>query len=324
MSKNLYDVLGVSKSSSEAEVKSAYRKLARKYHPDLNKDDKNAAEKFKEISCAYDILGDKEKRKKYDNNEIDAEGKPTGFGAGFGANGSYEGNPFGSGFGGRGGSYRSYSASGNPFGNGGFESSGFDFSSLFGEDIMSQFGGGKTRGGGFNYGAPQKGQDFAYTMNVAFLDAALGAEKSISLNGKNINVKIPSGTENGQTLRLKGLGNPSLNGGENGDVLITVHIEPHPYFKNEGLNILLEMPISIKEAVLGAKITVPTLSGKVKVTVPPYSSSGEKLRLKGKGIKSKNGQGDEIITIKIMAPRTPNKVLEQALAEMSDTAVRSF
>lgn len=305
MNKNLYDVLGVSKAASESEIKSAYRKLARKYHPDLNKDDKNAAEKFKEISAAYDILGDKEKRQKYDNQEIDAEGKPTGFGAGFG------GNPFG------GGTYRTYSSGGrNPFG-----ASGFDFSSLFGDDIMSQFTGGSH---GFEYGGLQKGQDFSYTMKVDFLDAAQGAEKAVNLSGKNINVKIPSGTENGQTLRLKGLGGVSPNGGENGDVLITIKINPHPYFKAEGLNVLLDLPISIKEAVLGAKITVPTISGKVKVTVPPYSSSGEKLRLKGKGIKIKGRQGDEIITLKIMAPQAPDKHLEQALKEVADTAVRTF
>lgn len=309
MSKNLYDVLGVSKSSSEAEIKSAYRKLARKYHPDLNKDDKNAAEKFKEVSCAYDILGDKEKRRKYDNNEIDSDGKPTGFGAGYG-NG-FSGNPFG------GGSRSSYS--GNPFGGAG----GFDFSSIFGDDIMSQFG-GRSGHGGFGYGGPQKGQDISYTMNVDFLDAARGAEKKVSIGGKNLNVKIPAGTENGQTLRLKGLGSAGANGGENGDVLITLNVGSHPYFKNESGNILLDLPISMKEAVLGAKITVPTINGKVRVTIPPYSSSGEKLRLKGKGVPNKSGQGDEIITLKVMAPQKPDKILEQALAEMTDTAVREF
>lgn len=311
MNKNLYDVLGISKNASDAEVKSAYRKLARQYHPDLNKNDKNAAEKFKEVSCAYEILGDKEKRKKYDNNEIDAEGKPTGFGAGFGQ-GGFEGNPFG------GGTYRTYQhAGGNPFGG------GFDFSSLFGDDIMSQFGGGGARGG-FGFGRPQKGQDVAYTMNVSFLDAALGVEKSIELNGKKIQVKIPAGTEDGQTLRLKGLGYAGAAGGMNGDALITVKVGTHPYFQMEGQNVLLDLPISVKEAVLGAKITVPTLSGKVKVTVPPYSSSGEKLRLKGKGITKGKTTGDEIVTLKIMTPQKPDKALEKALSDITDTAVRTF
>lgn len=307
MSKNLYNVLGVSKSASEAEIKSAYRKLARKYHPDLNKEDKTAAEKFKEVSCAYDILGDKEKRKKYDNNEIDADGKPTGFGAGFGSGG----NPFGQGF-----NAGKYSSS-NPFGGAG----GFDFSSIFGEDIFSQFSGGSSKGG---YRAPQKGQDVSYTLDVDLLDVAKGAEKNIFLNGKNINVKIPAGTEDGQTLRLKNLGSPSYNGGANGDALITIKVRPHQYFKIDGVNILFDLPISIKEAILGAKVTVPTISGKVNVTIPPYSSSGEKLRLKGKGVDNGKTKGDEIITLKIMSPKTPDKNLEKALSEIEDTTVRTY
>ena len=312
--KDLYDVLGVSRSSSDEQIKSAYRKLARKYHPDLNKDDKNAAEKFKEVSAAYEVLGDKEKRKKYDAGEIDADGKPTGFGAGFSG-----ANPF------SGGEYRTYSSSENPFGAG-----GFDFSSIFGDDIMSAFAGGakKRSARGANYnpfsGAAQKGQDISYTLNVDFLDVAKGAEKKVNIGSKSVNVKIPAGFEDGQTLRLKGMGNPSSNGGESGDVLITIRVSEHPYFKKEGLNILLDLPISFKEAVLGAKITVPTLTGKVKITVPPYSSSGEKLRLKGKGIASKNATGDEIITLKIMAPLQENKVLEQVLSEMGDVPQRNF
>ena len=271
--KDLYQILGVAKTASDSEIKSAFRKLARKYHPDLNKDNKEAAEKFKEVNAAYEILGDKEKRKKYDNNEIDDEGKPTGFGAGsYGAYSGGAGNPFGGGFAG---------GTGN-----------FDFSSIFGEDI--------------------------------FLSAALGAEKSVSLQGKNINVKIPAGTTDGQTLRLKGLGMASPNGGPNGDVLITLNVSKHPYFEADGLNVLLEVPISIKEAVLGGKITVPTISGKVAVTIPPYSSSGEKLRLKGKGIKGRNGQGDEIVTLRIVVPQTPNPALEKALADLPESVVRTF
>ena len=312
MNKNLYHVLGISKDASEAEIKSAYRKLARKYHPDLNKDDKSAAEKFKEVSCAYDILGDKEKRKKYDNGEIDCDGKPTGYGAGFG---------------GAGGNYQSYSyGGGNPFGAGGFGGSagGFDFSSIFGDDIFSQFGGAAQGGFSGRGRRPRKGEDINYTMQIDFLTAAQGAEKTVSLNGKSINVKIPAGTQNGQTLRLKGLGQPSLSGGEAGDVLITMNVGGHPYFSADGLNILLELPITMKEAVLGAKVTIPTISGKVAVNVPPYSTSGEKLRLKCKGIKSKSGQGDEIVTLKIVAPKIKNAELEKALAGLPDENVRTF
>lgn len=316
MSKDLYSVLGVAKTASESEIKSAYRKLARKYHPDLNKDNKEAAEKFKEVSCAYDILGNKEKRQKYDNQEIDAEGKPTGFGAG--------------GFGGDGGFYSAYGNAGNPFGQG-FRSTrssngaeGFDFSSIFGEDIFSQFTGGNAQG--FRGGArrPRKGEDINYTMKIAFLDAALGVEQKVIIGGKNINVKVPSGTADGQTLRLKGLGQPSLNGGENGDVLITLNVQPHPYFKADGNDVHIELPISVKEAVLGAKVTVPTISGKVAVTIPPYSDSGEKLRLKGKGIKSKSKTGDEIITLKIVTSKSKSPALEKALSETPDVDVRSF
>lgn len=300
MVKNLYDVLGVNKSATAAEIKSQYRKLARKYHPDLNKDDKNAAEKFKEVSAAYDILGDKDKRQKYDNNEIDAEGKPTGFGAGgFGAGGFGTGNS----------GYQTYS-------DAGFDGAGFDFSSLFGEDVFSQFGGGS----GFSQRS-RKGQDIAYSLDVDFLDAAKGAEKNIIMNNKQLNIKIPAGTVSGQVLRLKGQG---MSGSPNGDALITINVKSHPYFRAEGKDILLDLPISMKEAVLGAKIVVPTISGKVYVTIPPYSSSQEKLRLKGKGIKTKSGIGDEIINLVVVIPKTKNSELETALKNMSDENLRTF
>jgi DnaJ-class molecular chaperone len=307
MVKNLYDILGVSKTATATEIKSQYRKLARKYHPDLNKDNKEAADKFKEVSAAYDILGDKDKRQKYDNNEIDADGKPTGFGAG----GGYGFNSDGG--------YHTYT-------NGGFNAGGFDFSSLFGEDIFSQFGAGGRgfNSSGFGRQAPQKGQDVAYSLDVDFLDAAKGAEKSLKMNGKQINVKIPAGTQSGQVLRLKGQGYASVNGGESGDALITINVKSHPYFKADGNNILLDLPISMKEAVLGAKVIVPTISGKVSVTVPAYANGGEKLRLKGKGMKTKTGSGDEIVTLVIVSPKTKSKALEEVLSSLPDENVRSF
>lgn len=309
MTKDLYNILGVSKNAAENEIKSAYRKLARKYHPDLNKDNKDAAEKFKEISCAYDILGDKEKRKKYDNKEIDADGKPTGFGAGgFGGE-----NPFGN------GGYQSYGS--NPFGGG----ASFDFSDIFGSDIFSKFGkeGSSPFGNGFSntqYSRARKGNDINYTMKIDFLTAVNGDSKSVMINGKNINVKIPSGTVDGQTLRLKGLGEQSYSGGANGDVLITLNVEKHPYFTLEDKTILMDLPITLKEAILGAKITVPTISGKVALNIPPYASSGDKLRLKGKGVKG----GDQIVTLSVIMPKQKNSSLDELLKTIPDENIRTF
>ncbi len=296
MVKNLYEILGVSKSATANEIKSQYRKLARKYHPDLNKDNKEAAEKFKEISSAYDILGDKDKKAKYDNNEIDEAGKPTGFGAGGFGNGGFNNSGF-------------YSDSG---------AQGFDFSSIFGEDIFTQFG-------GQGFGArSQKGEDVAYSLDVDFLDAVKGASKSIFLKDKQINVKIPAGTTSGQVLRLKGQGKSSLYSKVSGDALITINVRKHPYFRAEGNNIFIDLPISMKEAVLGAKVVVPTIDGKVSVSIPPYSSSGEKLRLKGKGIKTSKEIGDEIINLVIMSPKTKNKELEGVLEKTNEEILRTF
>lgn len=311
MGKDLYAILGVSKTATKADIKSAYHKLARKYHPDVNKDNPRAAEKFKEISAAYDILGDEAKRAKYDNNEIDADGKPTGFGAGFGGQGGFGqgGNPFG----GANGFYYT-SASG---GKGGAD---FDFSSIFGDDISSIFGGAAGRG----RSRARKGEDIAYTMKVDFLDAVRGSEQQVNIGGRNINVKIPAGTTNGQTLRLKGLGKTGHMGGENGDVLITLNVTPHPYFALDGQNVTMDLPITMKEAILGAKIVVPTIDGNVAVKIPPYAGSGEKLRLKGKGLNNFRGVGDQIITLKIVSPRTKNAELEKVLEKMPDENVRSF
>ena len=303
MKKDLYQILGVSKSATEAEIKSAYRKLARKYHPDVNKDNKELADKFKEIGSAYDVLGDKEKRAKYDRGEIDADGKPTGY-----AN-----------FGGAGGG-------GNPFG-GGFDAGGFDFSSIFGDDVFSQFtgGGGFSRSGyGRSAKRAQKGPDISCNMKVDFLSAVNGAEKKVMIMGKNINVRVPAGTVDGQTLRLKNMGQSGINGGVNGDVLINLSVEKHEYFKAEGANILLDLPISMKEAILGAKVMVPTISGNVVISIKPYSSSGDKLRLKGKGMKTKTGFGDEIITLKIMAPLEKDEKLEKVLEEIKKDNFRKF
>lgn len=316
MAKDLYSVLGVSRSATKAEIKSAYHKLARKHHPDVNKDNAESAEKFKEISAAYDILGDADKRKKYDNKEIDESGKPTGFGAGYGSGGgSAGGNPFGGG----GGFYSSSSQNG----------ADFDFSSIFGDDIFSAFTGGgaggrKSSGFGSNARRQRKGEDIAYTMKVDFLSAVKGSDQQVSLGGRSINVKVPAGTVDGQTLRLKGLGKPGHFGGENGDVLITLNVGKHPYFSVDGSNIVMELPISLKEAILGAKIAVPTIDGQVAVKVPPYASSGDKLRLKGKGLKTSRDIGDQIMTLKIISPKKKSADLEKVLENLPDEDLRTF
>ena len=157
-----------------------------------------------------------------------------------------------------------------------------------------------------------------------FLDAAKGAEKSIMMNGKRLNVKIPAGTASGQVLRLKGQGFAGVNGGTDGDALITINVRSHPYFRTEGKNIVMDLPVSMKEAVLGAKVIVPTISGKVSVKIPAYSSSGKKLRLKGKGIKTGDSAGDEIINLVIMAPKAKDAGLEAALNNLPDEQLRSF
>ncbi len=306
MAKNLYDTLNLKKSASDAEIKSQYRKLARKYHPDLNKDDKTASEKFKEISSAYEILGDKDKRGKYDNNEIDAEGKQTGFGATGGFNGFGGGKQGGfNGFGGG----QSYS---------GFNAGGFDFSSLFDYDDndLGMFANGGRRN--------TKGKDEAFSLDVDFLDAVKGAEKNIIMNNRQLNIKIPAGTNSGQVLRLKGQGAKSPYNGASGDALITINVGEHKYFKSEGANILLDLPISFKESILGAKIIIPTITGKVYLNIPPYSSSGDKLRLNGKGIKLKNKLGDQIINILIVAPKNKDVNLENILINSVDENIREF
>lgn len=303
---DLYQVLGVSKSASATEIKKAYHKLARTCHPDVTKNDPKAAEKFKEISSAYDILGDVKKRAQYDAGEIDEQGKPRapfGFGGTSGGYGQYSGNPFGAG--------------GNPFGAGGrtytYSSSddaggfgGFDFADLFGgaggaggfADIFSSMG----RGGARRAQSQPQGQDVSYSLTIDFTLAMTGGDTSVRLsNGKQIKVKIPAGIAEGATLRLRGQGQ---NGG---DALIKINIASHPIFKRSGYDVEMTLPITLKEAVLGAKVTIPTLTGKVALSIPANTSSDKVLRLKGKGA---TGKGDLLVRVQILLPDKPDKALE--------------
>ena len=305
-----YIVLGVAKTAKPEEIKSAFRKLAKKYHPDQNQDDPKAQAKFAEINQAYEIVGDKERRGQFDRGEIDAEGKqrvPHGF-EGFAGGG---GDPF-AGFGG-GGRHRT----------GGFEfrSSTAGNSGFGAEDILSSlFGEGAGMGGGGFGGArragPRRGIDLQATIDIS-LEQAAGAEKveAIFPNGKRLAIKLPSAVENGQTIRLKGQGE-EIVGGTPGDALVTVRFKPHPKFRVEGRDIHVDLPVQLRDAVLGSREEVETLNGRVAVKVAPWTSSDRVLRLKGKGLPKKpDGHGDLFAHVRIMLPEDHDPALEALLRE---------
>ncbi len=284
-----YTVLGVPKSADADEVKKAYRSLAKKFHPDQNKTDPKAKEKFSEANSAYEILGDEKKRGQFDRGEIDAEGKPRfqGF-DGFAAGGrrrhpgaqEYENN-FAAG------------GAGGPRGGAGFDPS----------DIFADFFGGG-RGRGRPRGAP-KGEDLQGSVTVSLLEAVMGGSARVALaNGRTLEVKIPAGIEEGKQIRLKGQGNPGVMGGEPGDALVTVRIAKHPWFRVEGRDVRLDLPITVYEAVLGGKVQVPTLGGAVEMTLPPGSNSGRTLRLRGKGLPAvgTTPAGDLFVTLRVTLP----------------------
>lgn len=313
-----YDVLGVSKAAGEAEIKSAYRKLAKKLHPDANKHDPKAASRFAELNAAYEIVGDEEKRKAFDRGEIDAEGKPRfrgfeGFGAGAGprspGGSHFENFTFGpDGF---------QRATGGGFGGAGFEDL---LRGMFG-----RAGGGGPRGFGGtqfepeDFGAPATGQDLHATLTIGLAEAAKGSKARVALpTGKEIEVKIPAGIADGQQIRLKGQGWPSPHG-KAGDALITVNVTPHPLFRPDGVDLRLELPITLYEAVLGGKVRVPTLDGTVELAVPANTNSGRTFRLKGKGLKSKSGQGDLLATVRIMLPDTDDEALKSLMQTWRET-----
>jgi DnaJ-class molecular chaperone len=280
MAEDLYSVLGVAKTARAAEITKAYRKLAKKLHPDLNPGDKAAEEKFKKISAAYGIVGDEEKRGRYDRGEIDASGQET-------QQQRYYREYAG---GAEGARYRS---------SAGFEDIGA-FSDLFG-DLFGERGGARAGAGGRRFS--MRGQDAHYRLDVDFLDAVNGTKTRITLpDGGTLDVTIPPGVTDGQVLRLRGKGNPGLGEGEPGDALIEIGVKPHPVFKREGDDIVVEVPITFDEAVLGGKVEVPTIGGRVFATVPPGANTGQTLRLKGRGIKSKGGTGDQLVKLSVVLP----------------------
>lgn len=302
--RNPYDILGVPRTASEADIKKAFRKLAKTYHPDRNANDPKAKDKFAEVNAAYEILGDAQKRAQFDRGEIDAEGKPRfqGF-EGFGA---------GRGGGARGEDFAGFNfgfSGGGPFG-GRRRAPGGDaeddiFSQLFGEAFRSASEGGRrTRAR-----APQKGEDVKATLTVTLEEAANEAKKRIRLpTGRDVDVVIPKGVADGQVIRLRGLGQ-GAPGVEPGDALLTIRIAPHERFTPEGSNLRLRLPIEIEEAVLGGTIRVPTLTGAVEMAIPPLTNSGRTLRLRGKGLPGKNGNGDLLVTVEIKLPEVVDEDL---------------
>jgi len=311
-----YTILGVSKGASEAEIKSAYRKLAKKLHPDANKHDAKAASRFSELNAAYEIVGDDKKRKAFDNGEIDAEGKPRF--RGFEGTGAQPGGGFGPG--------ASHFESFN-FGPDGFQRRGGGGGGGFEDLLRGMFGGRAAPGGGRHFepedfGAPAGGQDLNASLTITLLDAAKGTKTRVHLpTGKDVEVKIPAGIASGQQIRLKGQGWPSASG-RAGDALITVNVAPHPVFKPDGDDLRLELPITLYEAVLGGKVRVPTLDGAVELAIPPGTNSGRTFRLKGKGLKAKDGPkgatGDLLATVRVMLPEHADDELKELMKKWRD------
>jgi DnaJ-class molecular chaperone len=297
-----YEVLGVPRGASAAAIKSAYRKLAKKHHPDSNNNDPKSAARFSEINTANEILGDEDKRKQFDRGEIDAEGKPRfqgfpGGGGGRGGPGGFETHTF-----------RSGGGPGGGFGGGGFEDI---LNSMFGGAGRGQRGQGGGSPFDFETGGIGLDLDVTVAMTVTLEEAVNGAEKRMRLpNGRELNVKVPAGVSAGQQIRLKGQGE-TAQGHRPGDLLITVNIAPHAFFKVDGLDLRVDLPISLYEAVLGGKVRVPTLGSAVELSLPKNTSSGRTFRLKGKGLPKAGGvPGDLFVTTRIMLPDGNDAELE--------------
>ena len=302
MSDNPYEILGVQKDASEKDIKAAYRKLAKSLHPDLNPGDAEAEARFKAVTAAYDLLGDKEKRARFDRGEIDASGTET------------PQNPY----------YRQYAGDGAQhqyYSNQGFSDFGDEsdfFEELFGQARRHQRSQRSRSGAG---GAAFRGADIRYRLTVDFMDAALGAKRRVTMpDGVALDITVPAGVNDGQVLRLKGKGMPGRGGGPAGDAYVTVEVAPHALFRREGKDIMIDLPISIDEAVLGGKVTVPTIHGKVTVPVPAGSNTGRTLRLKGKGVKAARDTeaGNQFVTLKIVLPEDIDDELKDFMKTWRD------
>ncbi len=282
-----YKVLGVSKSASQQDIKSAYRKLAKKLHPDANPGNEKVADQFKAVSAAYNIVGDEKARGQFDRGEIDANGQPRA---------TY-------GFGGAGGGHQA----------------GSDFFGGGGDDIFSEIFGNFRQGRGRQSRGPAKGRDQTFGIDVTFVEAATGGTRRLTMGegGKTLDVKIPAGITSGKQIRLKGQGEAGSNGGPAGDILINVSVQDHPVFSRDGSNVIVELPISLPEAVLGAKVAVPTVDGTVNLKIPAGSNTGSTLRLKGKGIAGK-ARGDQLVRLKVVLPEKQDDELQDWVAKWSE------
>ena len=288
MTEELYEVLGVKKDASNADIKKAHRSQAKKHHPDLNPGDKASEETFRKVQAAYNVLSDEEKRRRYDAGEIDAEGKekPRQF-------------------------YREYADAGgdHPYASSaGFDDLGDIFSEIF---RAQQHGGEKAH-------IRMQGGDIGYRMEVSFMEAVNGATKRVTMpDGKTLDITIPAGHHDGQILRLRGKGMPGLGGGSAGDAHIEVYVKPHRTFRRRGGDILVELPVALNEAVLGAKVNVPTARGPVSMSIPPGSNTGDILRIKGKGVAAhgKHTAGDQLVTLSVVLPKKTNAELTAFLQE---------
>jgi len=300
-----YSILGVSKGADEKAIKSAYRKLAKELHPDRNQDNPKAAERFAEITHAYDLLSDAQKRGQYDRGEIDENGQPRSpFGAGFGG-----GSPF--------------SGGGARPGQGGFEfGGGIDLGDIF-DGLFGGGAGARPGGPRPQPGPPPKGANIAYEHLVSFTDAAKLEPQRITLrDGKTVEFKLPPGVVSGQQIRIPGKGQAGPGG--NGDAMVTLKLGKHPFYDRDGDNIRLDLPISLKEAIAGAKVKVPTIDGPVMLSLPAGAQSGTTMRIKGRGFAKKGGErGDQLVTLQIRLPSDLGKLAALAEALPDDPSLRA-
>jgi DnaJ-class molecular chaperone len=310
-----YQILGVSRSASADDIRKAFRKLAKANHPDVNPGNAAAEERFKRVSAAFDILGDPEKKTKFDRGEIDADGRESmrGFGGGspFGGGGS----PFGARNAGR-----RAGPGGGPGGGAGAGFGGGDFDDILAEMFGNRAGAGAGPQGGFGARGPVKGDDLRLRLEIDLEEAIKGGPKRISLpSGATLDLTIPAAARDGQTLRLRGKGEAGRQGGPTGDALIELAIRPHPLYRRDGADLSMDLPISVPDAILGARVDAPTPDGPVSLTVPPRANSGQTLRLKGRGATDAQGRrGDLLARLVVMLPDMPDDALEAFAREWRD------